>query len=449
MAELWARCSEFRRAPIRTASRRAPNTTDMPARVTQRSQGQQPNASEASCSGSVQDVKLYNPLGDVRRVKPNVSCPAPEDKRTKPMKPAESEQNPCSAVYRRPYRDRVIHLLALRTYKKPELLARLQRDGVMQKAKGTLGKILQQVAKWNAKDNSFSLKEHLFQTLQTDWPGYTEKDRQSLKLILSGKSAPSQNLASSSQAISPGPSERDAPAGPAQKRPLASDFTSPVMSKKRRIGHQPSHVQPAAGGLSSFLLPSTSLIPLGMSPSASSISPCTHVVQPTEKLQSSSIPVPAREQEEMPNSNGKKDELGRLKQLHCLDFDEGTRKDTSIASTCSATSNQPDYVRKYVAIVSLEQRQRYKDDFNAEYEEYRNLHSQIDKTVKKFRQFQEQWKSLTAGSEAYQMLLHRILADYQQLQQGSPSYTEMRSRCQYLHKKLAHIQSRISEFDQL
>ncbi|KAM3655916.1 RNA polymerase II elongation factor ELL2-like [Ammospiza maritima maritima] len=163
----------------------------------------------------------------------------------------------------RPYRDRVIHLLALRAYKKPELLARLQRDGVMQKDKGSLAKILQQVAKWNAKDNSFSLKEHLFQTLQTDWPGYTEVDRQKLKLILSGK---------------------------------------------------------------------------------------------------------------------------------------------------------------YVAIVSLEQRQRYKDDFNAEYEEYGNLHSLIDKTTKKFRQFQESW--------------------------GSPNYSEMKSRCLYLHNKLAHIQSRISEFDQ-
>ncbi|NWR25825.1 ELL2 factor, partial [Emberiza fucata] len=120
----------------------------------------------------------------------------------------------CSAVYHRPYRDRVIHLLALRAYKKPELFARLRRDGVMQKDKGTLAKILQQVAKWNAKDNSFSQKEHLFQTLQTDWPGYTEIDRQNLKLILSRKSAPSQNTTNISQVTSPGPSERDAPAQP-------------------------------------------------------------------------------------------------------------------------------------------------------------------------------------------------------------------------------------------
>ncbi|XP_064260940.1 RNA polymerase II elongation factor ELL2 isoform X2 [Passer domesticus] len=59
--------------------------------------------------------------------------------------------------------------------------------------------------------------------------------------------------------------------------------------------------------------------------------------------------------------------------------------------------------RKYEAIVSLEQRQRYKDDFNAEYEGYQNLYFKIDKIIKKFRQFQEQWKSLTPGSKAYQV----------------------------------------------
>lgn len=81
----------------------------------------------------------------LKRAQPNTSWPAPEKKKTMPVKPADSERNPCTAVYRRPYRDRVIHVLALRTYKKPELLARLQRDGIMKKDKGCLGKILQQV----------------------------------------------------------------------------------------------------------------------------------------------------------------------------------------------------------------------------------------------------------------------------------------------------------------
>ncbi|NWX57677.1 ELL2 factor, partial [Promerops cafer] len=61
------------------------------------------------------------------------------------------------------------------------------------------------------------------------------------------------------------------------------------------------------------------------------------------------------------------------------------------------------FIRKYVAIVTLEQFQRYTDNFNAEYKEYWNLPSQLEKIKKNFRQFHEQWKSLTPGSKAYQV----------------------------------------------
>ncbi|XP_064260205.1 RNA polymerase II elongation factor ELL2-like isoform X3 [Passer domesticus] len=153
---------------------------------------------------------------EVRGAQQNNPGPVPEKKRMVPVRLADIDWSGCAAVYGRPYRDRVIHLLALRDYKEPELLARLQRDGVRPKDKDSLGNILQQVANLNAKENSFSLKEHLFQTLQTDWPGYSKIERKSLKLILSRKSAPSQNSTSSSQATSPRPSETDAPARPAQ-----------------------------------------------------------------------------------------------------------------------------------------------------------------------------------------------------------------------------------------
>ncbi|NWI37007.1 ELL2 factor, partial [Picathartes gymnocephalus] len=66
-------------------------------------------------------------------------------------------------------------------------------------------------------------------------------------------------------------------------------------------------------------------------------------------------------------------------------------------------------VRNYVALVSLEQRQRYKDDFSAEYEEYRSLRTQIDKIQKNFRQFNEQWTSLTPGSKSYQVRKNKTM----------------------------------------
>ena len=45
----------------------------------------------------------------------------------------------------RPFRDRVLHLLALRPYRKAELLLRLQKDGLAQADKDALDSLLQQV----------------------------------------------------------------------------------------------------------------------------------------------------------------------------------------------------------------------------------------------------------------------------------------------------------------
>ncbi|XP_068034714.1 RNA polymerase II elongation factor ELL2-like isoform X3 [Anomalospiza imberbis] len=219
MAELWAwaRSRAFRRAPTRTASRRAPNSTAMPVRVTQGSQDQQPNASEALHNGSAQNVQLYNLLGGlqtntreawskeqevekgiknltyIERLKERVkkvkipelrraphSSPdfVPERKRTMPTNPAKFFQRPFSTVSQRPIRDRVASL--------------------------------------DANENSFSLKEHFFKDIQVDWPGYSERDRKTLEVTLFQKTAPSPNATSTSQSPSLGPSERNAPPRTAQ-----------------------------------------------------------------------------------------------------------------------------------------------------------------------------------------------------------------------------------------
>ncbi|KFQ39310.1 RNA polymerase II elongation factor ELL2, partial [Mesitornis unicolor] len=122
----------------------------------------------------------------VRRPPQSSTDIAPQRKRSMPMNPATTvRKTPVqNVVFQRPYRDRVIHLLALRSYKKPELLARLQKDGISQKDRNSLGTILLQVANLNPKDNSYSLKDSMFKDIQKDWPGYNDIDKQSLEFIL-------------------------------------------------------------------------------------------------------------------------------------------------------------------------------------------------------------------------------------------------------------------------
>ncbi|KAK2087743.1 hypothetical protein P7K49_033650, partial [Saguinus oedipus] len=57
---------------------------------------------------------------------------------------------------------------------------------------------------------------------------------------------------------------------------------------------------------------------------------------------------------------------------------------------------------KYAAISSSEQRQSYKNDFNAEYSEYRDLHARIERITRRFTQLDAQLRQLTQGSEEYE-----------------------------------------------
>lgn len=54
-------------------------------------------------------------------------------------------------------------------------------DGIKDRDKNALSGLLQQVAVFSAKDNSYTLLKHLYNEVRPDFPGYTETDRQLLK----------------------------------------------------------------------------------------------------------------------------------------------------------------------------------------------------------------------------------------------------------------------------
>ncbi|KGL76729.1 RNA polymerase II elongation factor ELL2, partial [Tinamus guttatus] len=477
-------------------------------------------AEEESRNRSAKVIKPGGPFVgkrvQIRKAPQSIPDAAPERKRSTPMNPANTirKTHVNNTVSQRPYRDRVIHLLALKTYKKPELLARLQRDGVNQKDKNSLAAILQQVANLNPKDNSYTLKDYVFKEIQKDWPGYNEIDKQSLELILARKVNSSQNATSSSHMESPVTSNKDAASTSlSQKRLLASYFIDPLMNKKPRISHLTNRVQPTFNAATTPApppLPSTRLPGSNPPQTVNSNSPCTPEGRGTQDLpvdsfshNGSSIYEDQQEKYtsrtplEMPASTAvqlecakstdekhlalhkkskkkakkhkekdqskkhdiagvdekerdlRKEETAKLKSSSGLESSEGV-KETCTASMDppSSTSELPDYFIKYIAIVSYEQRQSYKDDFNAEYDEYRNLHARVENVTRRFMKLDAQRKLLSPGSKEYQILHEEVLEEYRKIKQSSPNYHEEKYRCEYLHNKLAHIKRLIGEFDQ-
>lgn len=61
------------------------------------------------------------------------------------------------------------------------------------------------------------------------------------------------------------------------------------------------------------------------------------------------------------------------------------------------------FYSKYTAVISVDQRQRYKDDFNAEYDEYRILHARVESITRRFTQLDGKCRRLAPGTKEYQV----------------------------------------------
>lgn len=61
------------------------------------------------------------------------------------------------------------------------------------------------------------------------------------------------------------------------------------------------------------------------------------------------------------------------------------------------------YCSKYTAVISMDQRQHYKDDFNAEYDEYRILHARVESVTRRFTKLDAQCRRLAPGTKEYQV----------------------------------------------
>ncbi|XP_008278743.1 RNA polymerase II elongation factor ELL2 [Stegastes partitus] len=518
-------------------------------------------------------TKVIKPGGQYRGKQVHIRKPAlsnpevvPERKRSTPINPANTIRKCLSnnPVSQRPFRDRIIHLLALRSYKKLEVLARLQRDGINQKDRNSLGTTLQQVANLNPKDNTYSLKEFIYRDVQRDWPGYSEDEKSQVDRILSRK------LGLPTETVSTSSSPKDSVPTSPQKRQPDFDFIDPLAPKKARISHLSNRGPVASSSSSSsdrredegspsskrWSLPSNATsgppthLPISShppapshqqpSPASNSNSPSTPEGCGTQDLpmdQSSScrdpspspfstdrtlqdryrhpVPRPAASPSPTPpctsltvtstvitspplssstnkkfkkkskkhkdkdreREKGKRTERGssipqsvaepaeesrRAKKRRSAEEErrevigksshkdqESSDKEKPVQATeFSSKIEMPDYVAKYTALVSTDQRQSYKDDFNAEYDEYRLLHARVENITRRFTQLDTQCRKLVPGTKEYQKVQEEVLKEYKKVKQHSPNYHEEKLRCEYLHNKLAHIKRLIADFDQ-
>uniref|UniRef100_A0A8C9I3W0 OCEL domain-containing protein n=1 Tax=Piliocolobus tephrosceles TaxID=591936 RepID=A0A8C9I3W0_9PRIM len=270
-------------------------------------------------------------------------------------------------------------------------------------------------------------------------------------------------------AASSPPGELGRSASPPQKRPQPPDFIDPLANKKPRISHFTQRAQPAINGKLGVPDGREALLPTpGPPASTDTLSSSTHLpprlepprvhdplsdvsndlghsgrdcehgevaapaptarlglplltdcAQPSRPHSSPSRSKPKKKSKKHKDKERASEDRPRAQPPDCAPATHATlgapadapglNGTCSISSVPTSTSETPDYLLKYAAISSSEQRQSYKNDFNAEYSEYRDLHARIERITRRFTQLDAQLRQLSQGSEEYEVEPPRCL----------------------------------------
>ncbi|KAJ8948932.1 hypothetical protein NQ314_008310 [Rhamnusium bicolor] len=139
-------------------------------------------------------------------------------------------------IARRPLKERLIHLLALKPFRKFELHDRLTKEGLREKNGWT--SVLKQVS--SCRDNCFHLNRPMWNEVHEDWPFYSESERQILKRRKPQNLTPpgSSDGGSSGSGQSPTSTHPGSPPPiTSTKRPGFHDGPDGFPYKRQRIAH--------------------------------------------------------------------------------------------------------------------------------------------------------------------------------------------------------------------
>lgn len=295
-------------------------------------------------------------------------------------------------------RERVLHVLAIRPHKKPELMARLQREAMSQKDRNNLKMVLQQVS--SLVDNQYKIHSHLYTEINADtWPFYSENEKFLVKRNIAQYKKSTDTSPQLVSSTSKSPEEKVV-----SKRPLShNDFvTNP---KKPKLETSSKREEPSST--------STTAITTNRKPGK--------VISPKSSKERDK----SRESKEREKPNAQQAES---------------------PPTVASTSDTPEYLVTYKPIKSYEQRCAYKRDFQAEYPEYIELKKSVDSVTTKFIELDRSWRRTEKGSKEYYKIQDEIVAAYNK-QQKDEKFHAMKRRCQELHEKLFHIKRLVVEYD--
>lgn len=401
---------------------------------------------------------LPKPLTEEIKPVPELANPMVRNK-CRPVTSTLPHKLSASCLIRKSLKERIIHLLALRPYKKIELMAALKKDGLRECDKPHLMDTLMSLS--TLRDNIYHLSKHAWNDVQEDWYFYSEQEKQQIKRnksrnLTSPCSSDSGVSVSSNQSPNsnapPAPIEKSPPS--TYKRPGYFNGADGFQTKRQRISHfvKPDSIKPLNGDENAHIgTNNTCSDELNVTTSApdrpfrpkiyeklkpiidrplldSPLSPgqdipSVVVTSPSPEIRNGDIPISAFDRKPIFHSPSKIPDASEIKY------------------------QKPKYMKEYVTITSMEQRRKYKTDFNLIFKEYQRVHEEVDSISNTFAQLGESLRQHKKGTPKYAKIEQEILRKYYQLK-SSQKFQAAKLRFEYLHEKLSHIKNLVHEYDE-
>lgn len=374
-------------------------------------------------------------------------------------------------IMKRPIKERLIHLLALRPYKKPELYARITNEGVRDREKPCIGTLLKQLS--FMRDNTYHLHRHIWNDVHEDWPFYTEQDRQILKRRKPQNLTPplSSDGGSSTSGQSPTSTHNGSPPPAVKRPPLNGDkyLDGPII-KKQRISHFKKDVVNQDNARSD-LKRHIEMVPNN---EYSIDMNCRRSL--VDSRESANLNARSRDPDELSirssnyygstvTPNAQESEDSGLSLSYSILGSEAAKRISSSSSSIGEQDHDEDSqvlrqkdrknngngntsydFSQFTRITSIDQRRQYKTEFDNDYAEYMRLHADTERISKRFTQLEERLRSEEHNDQRYKEIQRQILNEFKQTMHDS-RHQEDKKRFQYLHHKLSHIKRLVNDFD--
>ncbi|CAH2049342.1 unnamed protein product, partial [Iphiclides podalirius] len=350
--------------------------------------------------------------------------------------PPHQRPPPAADVSRRSINERLIQLLALKPFKKPELYTRLNSEGIKEKDRAEVNKILPKIG--SLKDNCYHLRRHIWNDVNEDWPFYTEEEKRMLKRRKPQNLTPPLS-SDSANSLSPRASPGGGGGGGGGKRAPPGGEDAPA-AKKKRISHYRRPSPPSSG----YATTSS-----GERHASDNEDERTNVKKDNGyTLNFNTVkdlcPSPVK-------ANGFRSSPP-VEQTIVTEKDiTNTEQIENTDLTSVPDENMTDLVdieRQYPAIASSSVRRAYKQEFTELYTEYRDLYGRVAQVAALFTQLEQQLRRAEPTSPQRRTIEQRIVEEYQRVRNNT-AYQRERRRVNYLHRKLNHIKRMVHQYDQL